>query len=324
MSGHLADPPTRTECGVAPLFVAQAGQHVGQLTSLDSNQGKHIIHFANDTDSSVNNAFVIGPYRFTATDAARTFGVLGPWWFELGRHLDAKLLEPIGDALAGHLTAALGRDRDRRGGLVDELAHLGSAAAIAVTNAWAASTTESSLAAMLDGLSAGAAVLRRAGELGPSAKGAVAQLNRSGGGVPKTAVPSVAVGYSGVEGDRQRVRFHHGRPWQGLCLWSQAVIDGLTAEGHPIAAGTAGENVTMRGIPWDRIRPGVQLRIGEVLCEASLYALPCAANAQWFSDRQFSRIHHDRGPVSRMYATVLEPGRITVGDEVILEPDFGA
>ena len=78
----------------------------------------------------MNNALVIGPYRFTATDAARTFGVLGPWWFELGRHLDAKLLEPIGDALAGHLTAALdglsaGADVLRRAGQI-EAGHVGA------------------------------------------------------------------------------------------------------------------------------------------------------------------------------------------------------
>jgi MOSC domain-containing protein YiiM len=31
-------------------------------------------------------------------------------------------------------------------------------------------------------------------------------------------------------------------------------------------------------------------------------------------------MHHDRGPVSRVYASVLEPGRITVGDAATLEP----
>jgi hypothetical protein len=31
-------------------------------------------------------------------------------------------------------------------------------------------------------------------------------------------------------------------------------------------------------------------------------------------------MHHDRGPVSRAYATVIEAGQATVGDEVVLEP----
>ncbi len=45
-----------------------------------------------------------------------------------------------------------------------------------------------------------------------------------------------------------------------------------------------------------------------------------AERARWFSDRDFTRIHHSRGPISRVYATVLEPGTVTTGDRVVLEP----
>ena len=31
-------------------------------------------------------------------------------------------------------------------------------------------------------------------------------------------------------------------------------------------------------------------------------------------------MHHERGPVSRIYARVLEPGEISVGDDAVLEP----
>jgi hypothetical protein len=31
-------------------------------------------------------------------------------------------------------------------------------------------------------------------------------------------------------------------------------------------------------------------------------------------------MHHERGPVSRVYATVLQPGVIAVGDAAVLEP----
>ena len=61
-------------------------------------------------------------------------------------------------------------------------------------------------------------------------------------------------------------------------------------------------------------------RVGTVLCEVSAYALPCASNKPWFIDGDFHVMHHERGPVSRVYATVLEPGRIAVGDPAILEP----
>jgi MOSC domain-containing protein YiiM len=65
----------------------------------------------------------------------------------------------------------------------------------------------------------------------------------------------------------------------------------------------------------------VRVRIGDTLLETSAYATPCAKNAQWFADREFRRMDHDRHPGwSRVYAWVLEPGTIRPGDEVIVEP----
>ena len=108
--------------------------------------------------------------------------------------------------------------------------------------------------------------------------------------------------------------------WQALCLWSNEVIDALHAQGHPIAPGLAGENITISGLPWPDVRAGVRLRVGEVLCEVSAFALPCFQNKAWFTGGDFEAMHHERGPVSRVYATVLEPGTIAVGQPAILEP----
>ena len=105
-----------------------------------------------------------------------------------------------------------------------------------------------------------------------------------------------------------------------MCLWSEEVIAAFAAGGHPIGPGFAGENITVAGLRWGDVRPGSRLTIGSVGSEISSYAVPCRQNAGWFSDRNFGRIHHRHGPVSRMYATVLVPGSITVGDPVILEP----
>jgi len=152
------------------------------------------------------------------------------------------------------------------------------------------------------------------------ARGTVAQLNASDGGVPKSAADQVEVDFRGVVGDRQATRKHHGRPWQALCLWSTDIIDELRADGHPIFAGAAGENITISGIEWSTIVMGARLRIGSVLAQISAPAVPCAKNARWFSDRDFSRIHHSNGPISRLYATVIEPGTIATGDAVVVEP----
>lgn len=151
-------------------------------------------------------------------------------------------------------------------------------------------------------------------------EGAVVALHLGDGGVPKRAARFVEVGYGGVVGDRQGTRRHHGAPWQALCLWSEEVIAAFAAGGHPIGPGYAGENVTIVGLRWGDVRPGVRMAIGTVLCEVSSYAVPCRQNAEWFSDRSFDRIHHRHGPVSRMYATVLRPGSVAVGDPVVLEP----
>ena len=154
-----------------------------------------------------------------------------------------------------------------------------------------------------------------------SQQGIVVQLNRSGGGVPKTPVDRVGVSFDGLEGDRQANRRHHGRPWQAVCLWSAEVVDALAADGHPIGYGSAGENVTVRGLDWSALTPGAQLLIGTALVQVSSYAIPCTKNAQWFSDRGFRRMAQEVNPGrSRVYATVLVEGVVATGDTVALEP----
>ena len=162
--------------------------------------------------------------------------------------------------------------------------------------------------------------LHAAGAGAPTQQGSVAQISTSDGGVPKTAVLAADVGRRGLLGDRQANRKHHGRPFQALCLWSSEVIDALAAEGHPVHPGAAGENVTVADIDWATLRPGVRVLLGQVLCEISAWAVPCRKNDQWFTGSS-DRIDHALHPGwSRAYAWVLEPGSITTGDPVIVEP----
>lgn len=155
----------------------------------------------------------------------------------------------------------------------------------------------------------------------PTQEGTVVQVNASDGGVPKRPVKVAEVGDRGLVGDRQADRKHHGRPLQALCLWSLEVIEALQAEGHPVEAGAAGENLTLAGLDWSSLRPGTQLLIGDVLAEVSAWATPCAKNAQWFAAGDFKRMDHERHPGwSRAYAWVREPGTIRAGDAVIVEP----
>ena len=153
---------------------------------------------------------------------------------------------------------------------------------------------------------------------GTTSPGVVAGLFLSDGGVPKSAVDSVEIGYRGVLGDRQASRQHHGRPWQALCLWSADVVAAHAAGGHPITFGSAGENVSIRGVEWSSWHPGQRVRLGEVEATLTAYAIPCTKNARWFSDGDYERMSHERPDGSRLYARVDRPGRVGVGDRATL------
>lgn len=242
---------------------------------------------------------------WTRSDVRGTLQVLDVWWDLLTEGVEEDLVETapgsgelsVSDIRAASITRLL----DAQGADPD-----GVLAAVE--------------AALAD-LSAAGRTLARLG-IGPGRmRGTLAGIHRSGGGVPKLAVAAAAVHRDGVEGDRQADRRVHGRPWQALCIWSADVIADLRAEGHPVAPGTAGENLTLAGLDWPALRAGTRLRVGGVLAELSLPATPCAKNARWFTGGDFMRMSHDRHPGwSRWYATVLEPGHVAVGDAVIVEP----
>jgi MOSC domain-containing protein YiiM len=167
---------------------------------------------------------------------------------------------------------------------------------------------------------AGRVVHARGGGAGTRA-GRVAQVNASAGGVPKLPVLAGHIDRHGLAGDRQAERRIHGRPHQALSLWSAEVIDALRAEGHTVFPGAAGENVTLAGVDWPAIRPGVRLQLGEAVVEVSGFATPCAKNARWFAGGEIDRIDQRRHPGwSRAYAWVLRPGAVRPGDAAVVEP----
>jgi MOSC domain-containing protein YiiM len=196
---------------------------------------------------------------------------------------------------------------------------------ISAASARGETTSPNALERLHDGLHAlyeAGRCRHRAGEGAPPATGRVVQLSVSGGGVPKRAVTRASITSTGMGGDRQHDREQHGRPWQALCIWSAEVIDALAAEGHPIGYGRAGENVTVAGIDWPTLRPGIRLSIGGALVETTPYTTPCRKNAQWFLGGDFGRMAHQRQPgVSRIYARVIDGGLAEVGDPVTVEPE---
>jgi MOSC domain-containing protein YiiM len=152
--------------------------------------------------------------------------------------------------------------------------------------------------------------------------GRLESINVSDGGVPKRAVPEASVSGSGLSGDRQRDLRYHGGPDRAVSLYSAEVIAALAAEGHPIAAGTTGENLTLGGVAWREVRPGVEVCVGPVRLVVTSYASPCRNIAGSFAGDAFGRISQKtHAGWSRVYARVLESGVVRVGDAVRLEPE---
>ena len=140
--------------------------------------------------------------------------------------------------------------------------------------------------------------------------------------MPKHPVETAEVTVGGVAGDAQREREFHGGPDRALCIFSMELIRTLQAEGHPIAPGQIGENLTVEGLDWDKVAPGARLLLGEdVLVEVTRYTSPCASIRTSFRGGEYARVSQKRHPgASRVYARVLRTGAIRRGDPVRLLP----
>lgn len=161
-------------------------------------------------------------------------------------------------------------------------------------------------------------------------EGRVVRLGISGGGVPKRSTDAAEITMRGLGGDSQADRRNHGRPFQAVCLYSLEVINALAAEGHPISAGSVGENVTVSGLDWGALRVGNRLvftgsavdgsggasgtevqGVAPLVLEITSWTDPCKTIAESFVDRDFRRIKFSEHPgESRAYAAVVVPGWI--------------
>lgn len=148
----------------------------------------------------------------------------------------------------------------------------------------------------------------------------VHQISISDGGVPKRAVESARITRGGIAGDRQSDLKHHGGPDRAVCLFSLEVIQLLRAEGHPIAPGTAGDNLTLEGLDWSLVIPGARLRFsGGVELEIVSFTVPCSTIRPSFKDSNSKRIKQELHPGhSRVYARVLKEGVLQTGASVEL------
>ena len=132
------------------------------------------------------------------------------------------------------------------------------------------------------------------------ATGRVLQVNISPGGVPKRPVPRPASAGWGSRGTRTTTSTSTAAPIGRSASSPIEAIRRVAAEGHPIAPGTVGENLTTEGVELATLAPGTRLAFpGGLELEVSAPANPCDVIRGSFRDGKSGRISILRHPRTR-------------------------
>jgi MOSC domain-containing protein YiiM len=160
--------------------------------------------------------------------------------------------------------------------------------------------------------------------------GSLLQISVSPGGVPKRAIPEGTLTPIGVEGDHHAHPDIHGGSHQAVLVITAEGIAELAALGFPLTYGSLGENLTTSGIPRRNWRTGQRWHIGaEVVIEITKRRAPCQALNVYGPGMQaavYDSLAAAGDPsspkwgLSGFYASVVEPGVIRPGDEIVLVP----
>ena len=147
------------------------------------------------------------------------------------------------------------------------------------------------------------------------------QINISKGTLPKLPIKEAFVRLEGILGDKHEVGISGG-PDKALCIFSLQEINKLKAEGHSIVPGSVGENLTISFEEYALLVPGVTLKIGsEVTIRITSFYEPAKNIAGVFTEGKVGRISQKSYPgCSRLYAKVLDVGKIKVGDTIEIIP----
>ena len=155
----------------------------------------------------------------------------------------------------------------------------------------------------------------------------ILQVNISGGGVPKHAVPQAVVTRLGIAGDSHAHPEVHGGPNKALLLITSEGIAELTAHGYPLFHGALGENLTTQGLDRRSMQIGQRYRVGEIVIELTRIRTPCKTIKVYGAD--IGKAVYDnavkdgdaaspRWGLSGFYSAVITPGTVRAGDPVEL------
>ena len=114
----------------------------------------------------------------------------------------------------------------------------------------------------------------------------------------------------GIEGDA------HGGSWhRQVSLLSADKIAAFNARGANVQPGAFGENLVVAGFDFRALPVGTLLRCGDVLLEMTQIGKECHSHCEIYK-----RMGECIMPTQGVFARVLEPGEIRVGDEMEIQP----
>lgn len=113
----------------------------------------------------------------------------------------------------------------------------------------------------------------------------------------------------GIQGDA-----HAGRWHRQVSLLSAEKIAAFNEKGADVAPGAFGENLVVEGFDFRTLPVGTLLRCGDVLLEVTQIGKECHGHCAIFR-----KMGECIMPREGIFARVLEPGTISVGDEMAIE-----
>jgi MOSC domain-containing protein YiiM len=139
----------------------------------------------------------------------------------------------------------------------------------------------------------------------------VISINISPGGIPKLPVARAEVTSEGIAGDDHEHEKHVG-PENAISLIDVEDLDDFCDEGFRVAPGAMGENLTVRGLSVDELKPGDCLRFsGGVEIELVKARKPC-----FVLDSIDPELKHRVVGRCGFLARVLRGGAMTPGEEI--------
>lgn len=165
----------------------------------------------------------------------------------------------------------------------------------------------------------------------PELQGVIRQVSISKGGVPKLGVPEAWANPLGLEGDGHNHPEFHGGPSKALLLVSLEDLETLRADGYPVFPGALGENLTVSGIDFRKLRSGQRWIVGGAAIELTTLRVPCRTldvynfEAETLIQRRLYDARAKAGDPSSpvwakggFYASVIQRGLISTGATIAL------